>query len=224
MAALTFVLVIIGFRIGRQQIELMSRQTTLMTRQTEIQDGALKQATMAANTAHDALTRIERPWIVVTPRFPSEIEAGRPLFISYTIANGGRSPAFIKRRDVRVDDMTPDQMKGGPMPFDGTLPQLESVVAPQSRVRSNASLLSPLASLAWARIVRGEEKVVMIGAVVYQDVFMKDDDAPHEHAFCYEFVILETLPWSADERDPDRVQALRGYWISSGPPGWTKNT
>lgn len=111
-ALFTLLLVYVGARIGRRQLDFMAEQNVIAReqnaitqRQADIQEGTLRATANAAEAANTNAIVATRPWLIARPDGPLEgwsfdrltdnFEAIRLLKVKWSITNYGRSPAWV---------------------------------------------------------------------------------------------------------------------------------
>jgi hypothetical protein len=183
-------------------------------RQTRYSEEAVQAAAQSARAALEyaqAITRAERPWILMSVRPSQTIENG----FSVMATNRGRGPArvvqMVDEVTIAIDEAhlpaAPSFLKSPVAPADPIilLPGESSEIVAFSRadVQGLAESKEQL-----ARIEKWEEKIFLYGNVVYRDLTEPEDAAAHESSW---------LCWYIHGRQKSGM-------VMAGPPAYNKHT
>ena len=158
-----------------------------------------------------ATRALERPWVIVTPKFDGWAFAPArfplPLTLQWSATNYGRSPAWLIRGAVDFQVMVRDGMPKAP-----TYPPWEPCNEfPLPNAETPHSDISgvPVSQVEHQKILAGSACLVFYGRIEYRDVLGQS----HQTRFCFVWQVEST----------GLGQSLLVY-RPGGPQGWTSYT
>ena len=223
----TMILVIVG-SIGvykaHETLRAIKLQAQIMQRQTEATEKAARAAVTSAGAAKasaDALTRIERAWLMLCTIEPKgetfyydfiEGASGKPVEAIIKLANYGRSPAWLVESNFRL---VRSESRSVPLEYGipTVLPNGEPI-PPQHHGIPVAVRLEPLEPFSASLLTRDEAQQIeerklflyLYGFAKYKDIFFEETRIVREIYFCF---VFQTY------REPGLPL---GRWEYTGPP------